>query len=83
MTKQRELLLWMRNIKIFASHKVLRWGVDNFYNRAGRTKRNFLEQGLIRRLSDFEKECKDLNCKDACYEANEKAIIDYLQPKLF
>ena len=83
MAKQRALLLWMREKKTFATHDVLRYGVDFFYDRADRQKRIFLEQGLIRKLSDFEKECRELTCKDACYEINKKAIENYLQPKLF
>ena len=83
MTKQRELLLWMLHKKVIATHEALRWGVDNFYNRVDRTKRDFMEQGLIRKLSDFEKECRDISCKDACYEISERAIKDYLQPSLF
>lgn len=82
-TKQDELLAWMRNKKTFASHEVIAWGLDNFYNRADRTKRDFVEEGLLIKLSPFEKKWKGYTCKDAVYKINEKEIANYLQPSLF
>lgn len=82
MNKKIELLVWMKNKKIFASHEVVKWGTENFYIRADRTKRDFLEQGLIARLPEWRKELYGYKCKDAVYEANVKAIEEYLQPSL-
>jgi hypothetical protein len=38
---------------------------------------------LIRKLSDWEKEMRNLKSKDAYYITNEKEIENYLQPTLF
>lgn len=73
----------MKDRGTFATHEVLRWGVENFYNSADRVKRTFMEQGFIRRMSNFEKEMSGVTSKDAVYTINRKAIDDYLQPRLF
>ena len=83
MTKQRQLLLWMLQEKTFKTSDILRFGIENFSNRASRTARDFAEQGLISRLTKFEKECRGIETKEGVYEIDEKAIRDYLQPKLF
>jgi hypothetical protein len=80
MSKQIELLRWMRNKKLFATHDVIKWGLENYYNRANRTKREFLDQGLITQLPEWKKEVRGFNCKDAVYEADEKEIAKYFQP---
>lgn len=78
-----QLLKWMRQKKIFSTHEVMQCGLDMFYARADRTKRDFMKQGLIRKLSDWEKEMRNLKSKDAYYITNEKEIENYLQPTLF
>jgi hypothetical protein len=81
--KHMQLLKWMRQKKIFSTHEVMQCGLDMFYARADRTKRDFMKQGLIRKLSDWEKEMRNLKSKDAYYITNEKEIENYLQPTLF
>ena len=83
MTKADELLKWVQRKKTISTHEFIKWGVDNYYNRAERTKRDFVEQGLIRQLSPFEKDCRNITCKDAVYVVNEKAVEEYLIPRLF
>ena len=83
MNKRTELLHWMLAVKVFKTSDVLAWGCTCFSNRADRNARDFAEKGLIRRLSDFEKEVRGYNSKEGYYEINEKKIKDYLQPKMF
>ena len=68
LTKKEQLLDWMRRMKTFASHQVMRWGLDYFYLRADRTKRDFIKQGLIRKLTKEEKRIKGIKSKEAYYE---------------
>ena len=67
-TKQEQLLDYMRQKHYFATHDIIKWASQNFYNRADRTKRNFLEQGIIRKLPEQEKIFRGFNSKDAWYE---------------
>lgn len=67
-TGAERLLEWMQVKRFFATHDVIRWGTENYYNRADRTKRNFVEQGLIRRLSQDEVIARGLNEKESYYE---------------
>ena len=83
MNKRTELLHWMLAVKVFKTSDVLAWGCTNFSNRADRNARDFAVKGLIRRLSDFEKEVRGYNSKEGYYEINEKKIKDYLQPRMF
>ena len=69
MTKQSQLLRWVKGKGIFATHEIISFGNQVlFYNRADRTKRDFLEQGLIRKLSQEEKQRRGFTCKDGVYE---------------
>ena len=68
MTKKDELLNWMQFKKVFASHDVVKWSLDNFHLRADRDKRDFMKEGYIRKLSEFEKTMSGYTCKDAVYE---------------
>ena len=83
MSKKVELLEWMKEQRIFKTHQVIEFGYRNFSNRADRDKRVFAEQGLIRKLSNWEKRQRGIESKEAVYETNEKAIKKYIQPSLF
>ena len=65
--------------KTFATHEVVAWGTENFYIRSDRSKRDFLSTGLITKLSNWQKEVRGWTCKDSVYEANERAIKEYLK----
>ena len=67
-TKKELLLEWMKKQHYFSSHEVIRNGLDNFYIRSDRTKRDFLEQGIIRKLPEKEKHFRGFRGKDAWYE---------------
>lgn len=65
---KKELLWdWMVLKRTFTTHEVIRWGSEHFYDRADRTKRDLLERGLIRKLTEEEKERRGFKCKDAVY----------------
>ena len=68
LTKEEQLINWMRQKKYFASHEVIQFGLSIFYIRSDRTKRNFLEKGFIKKLTDGEKAFIGYTCKDAVYE---------------
>ena len=53
-TKVEQLKTWMKRKKVFSSADVIKKGLDMYYIRADRTKRDLLEQGLIRPLTDRE-----------------------------
>jgi hypothetical protein len=67
-SKEKQLENWMRDKRFFASHDVIKWGVDNFYNRADRTKRDLIEQGKVRLCTDFERFSYGYTCKDSVYK---------------
>jgi len=81
--KSTKLLRWMLMKDTFASHEVIQKGLEMYYIRADRSKRDFLEKGFIRKMSEWEKETKGWKCKDAVYQVNPRLIKEYLQPSLF
>jgi len=82
MNKKIQLLLWMKNKKVFSTSEVIKKGMEIYSARADRSKREFLAMGLITKLPEWKKELYGYRCKDAVYEANIKAIEEYLQPSL-
>jgi len=75
----------MLSKKVFRTSDIVRFGLENYDIRATRNARIYAEKPLklIRRLSKFEKECRNISCKEGVYIIDEKAIKDYLQPSLF
>lgn len=65
--KKQQLIIWMKKYKTFATHDVIKWGLQNYYLRADRTKRDLMKQGKIRKLSENEKESFGYHSKDALY----------------
>lgn len=82
-SNKHSLLMWMLEKKTFKTSDILRFGIENFSNRAGRTAREYAEQGLIRRLSKFELEVKGIKGKEGVYIIDEGKIREHLQPRLF
>ena len=68
LNKTELLKCWMRNKVVFATHDVIKWGMDNYYCRANRTKQDFRQHGIIRTLTDFEKAGYGFKCKDDVYK---------------
>ena len=70
-TKKDLLKNWMRQKQVFATHDVIAWGLDNFYNRAIQTKSDLLHEGFIEKLDDKEKAARGFVCKDDVYACRE------------
>jgi hypothetical protein len=70
-SKRDMLKNWMRQTRVFATHDVIAWGLQNFYNRAIQTKGDLVREGFLRHLDDTEKKLRGFNCKDEVYECNE------------
>ena len=68
LNKEKQLERWMELKRVFASHEVIEKGLQLFYIRADRTKRELLKKGLIRKLSNQEKITRKYDCRDAVYE---------------
>jgi len=89
MTKKAELQKWMKRKGIFATHDVIKWGSEHYLDRADRYKREFQQQGLIRKLTDYEKKMCEYTCKDAVYvwirqpEPKQAQVEDGVQQELF
>lgn len=68
MTKEQELLDWARSKKIFNYVDVQNWNKEpHYYLRAERTVRDFVREGLLRRIPNEEAILKGLRKKgNAC-----------------
>lgn len=66
--KSEQLANWMKQEKIFSTHAVILKGMQMYYCRSDRTKRDFLKKGLIRKLTEWEKRQRGWNNKDGVYE---------------
>ena len=67
-SKSEQLKRWMKKEKVFPTSTILWWGYCNHYNRADRTKRDFLQQGLIRRLTDTELKRRRIKSVEGWYK---------------
>ena len=54
-TKREKFREWIMQREWVTTSDVIRWGLDNFYNRADREARALAEDGKLRRLTDEEK----------------------------
>jgi hypothetical protein len=70
-SKRDMLKNWMRQTHVFATHDVIAWGLQNFYNRAIQTKGDLVREGFLCRLEESEKTQRGFICKDEVYECNE------------
>lgn len=57
-SSKERLWAWMLEQKYIKTSMIIKWGVENFSNRADRNARQLAEEhpGIIRRLTDQEKE---------------------------
>lgn len=73
--KKQKLFEWCMSKQVFSSNEVHRWGLENFYQCAGRRVREFVEDpnNPIKRIPDFEAKLRGLilpgNANIAWYEA--------------
>jgi len=67
MTKAEQLKNWMKKKKIFSTSDVIKKGLEIYSVRADRTKRDFMELGLIRALTPKELKRRKLEGKREKY----------------
>lgn len=85
MTKEDQLLMWILERKEFATHDVMKWGSDNFYNRAAKTARDFAKEiklggpGYISRLTPAIKKFHGWTCRDGIYAVNADRIRNHFK----
>lgn len=65
--RRNDLIRWMQEKKVFATHEVIEWGSINYYNRAAQTKGDLVREGRVQRLTDEEKYQLGYRCKDEVY----------------
>ncbi len=68
LSKEKQLLRWCRQKKIFSKADIIAFGSCIYYLRADRTIRDFVQQGKVKRLSVKDREDKCLTGKMAWYE---------------
>lgn len=62
-SKEHELLKWCERTGFFSTSQVMQYAVDNYYLRAGRTVRDFVQQGKVRKVGDEERRFRNLHGK--------------------
>lgn len=68
LSKEKQLLKWCRQKGIFSKAEVISFGINNYYLRADRTIRDFVQQGIVRKLDKSECIRRNLKGKMAWYE---------------
>jgi len=63
-TSKEKLLDWMRQKKEARTSDIIKWGVDNYSNRADRNARQLASEGYLRRMDDSEKRFRFHDCKE-------------------
>ena len=75
LTKKEQLFLYIKE-KVWAkTSDVIRWGSENFSNRADRDARALAEEGRIRRLTEDEERFYGFKGKEGVWCVNEKNTI--------
>ena len=68
LSKEKQLLRWCRQKGIFSKAEVISFGTKNYYLRADRTIRDFVRQGIMRKIGKDECIRRNLKGKMAWYE---------------
>jgi hypothetical protein len=68
LSKEKQLLKWCRQKRIFSKAEVIAFGTKNYYLRADRTIRDFVRQGIVRKIGKDECIQRNLKGKMAWYE---------------
>lgn len=68
LSKEKQLLKWCKQKKTFSKAEVIAFGTKNYYLRADRTIRDFVRQGIVRKLAKDECIQRNLKGKMAWYE---------------
>lgn len=68
LSKEKQLLRWCKQKRIFSKAEVIAFGTKNYYLRADRTIRDFVRQGIMRKIGKDECIQRNLKGKMAWYE---------------
>lgn len=68
LSKEKQLLRWCKQKKIFSKAEVITYGTKNYYLRADRTIRDFVQRGIVRKLGKDECIQRNLKGNMAWYE---------------
>jgi len=68
LSKEKQLLSWCKQKKLFSKADVVTYGTKNYYLRADRTIRDFVRQGIVRKI-----------CKDECVRRNLKGNMAWYE----
>ena len=68
LSKEERLLRWCRKRGIFSKAEVIAYGTQNYYLRAERTIRDFVLQGIVRKIGKDECVRRNLKGNMAWYE---------------
>jgi hypothetical protein len=68
LSKERQLFRWCRQKGIFSKAEIIAFGTKNYYLRADRTIRDFVQQGIVRRMT-----------KDECIRRNLKGNMGWYE----
>ena len=68
LSKEDQLLLWCRQNGIFSKAEVIAFGSKNYYLRAEMTIRDFVLQGIVRKIAKDECIRRNLKGNMAWYE---------------
>jgi len=70
--KSQQLLSWCRQRRVFSKADIMHYGLEIYFLRADRQVRDFVRQGIVKRLNDREREQRNLTGKMAWYQILEK-----------
>lgn len=79
MTAKLKLLLWLSERKTAKTSEAIRYALDNYSDRGDRNCRLLAEEGLIRRLSDREKDHIGVFSKEGVWGITEKGETEAKQ----
>ena len=68
LSKEKQLLKWCKQKGIFSKADVISFGTRNYYLRADRTIRDFVRQGIVRKIGKDECIRRNLKGNMAWYE---------------
>ena len=77
LSKSEQLENWMRIKGYFSKAEIMAWGLRNYYLRADRTVRDFVQEGKVKRISHDECVFRGLKGKMAWYCWNEIYVDNF------
>ena len=68
LSKEKQLLRWCKQKRVFSKAEVITYGTKNYYLRADRTIRDFVRRGIVRKIGKDECIQRNLKGNMAWYE---------------